>query len=605
MTSAHQTATTLDIPGMGFVNQVLSARATSNTDPALWDLHVNDVTPTQGNYQVPVTHALVNAGRFSDFTYVPVSETWYVFEEPSGVWVGTTLSESGVMSRIAADVSDVSTYWADLHAATAKERDETLQGIEAESGQPCKATTPKGILTFVRNNATAEVFDTFKSLNAKYIKALNNMRIWKSMQSHSALMGVIQLAMSMPEVCARAEDFDADQWAINTAGGYLKIDNGVAHTTPSAREHRTTTRVKATYRADIDPLENDDVRSLLGAVDPQHLEFFQRVLGAAITGEHTPFATFLYGHGSNGKSLVLGVAQSLLGDVASALHSTVLHGSDETHPAAQYALKGLRLAYQEETDSGWVHMESLKRVVDSQTIAARPLYGAPTTFSPTHTLIVNTNEPLKYKGNSGAAERRRVEVVEFPYQYVTESAYESARREGHDMRTLKVMDAELKYRLLSNEESRDAFFTWMVQGALLNSVQPIRLAPRPSDTSQVTSDWSASNDPVVQFFDEYLKVGEDDDVMVLTDLFTAFKQYCDRYQYKQLNVETFRERLIKVMSTKGVTSRRCVTSRTYQRKSHTDVYVPFSHEDFYLDTTSKRNAETKRLSWVTGIRCAE
>jgi putative DNA primase/helicase len=104
---------------------------------------------------------------------------------------------------------------------------------------------------------------------------------------------------------------------------------------------------------------------------------------------------FMHGCGANGKSTFMEVLAWVLGDYAAAIATETLMTTKRDPSAASpdlMRLKGARLAFCNETGEGR-HLDStaVKQMTGFDTLTARPLYGAPVQFAPSHKLVMTGN----------------------------------------------------------------------------------------------------------------------------------------------------------------------------------------------------------------------
>lgn len=119
---------------------------------------------------------------------------------------------------------------------------------------------------------------------------------------------------------------------------------------------------------------------------------------------------FLYGFGANGKSTFMELIAWMLNDYAVRIPTELLmqHQRSPQGPSPDMvALKGARLAYCNEIGEGKQLSEAyVKDLTGGDTITARPLYGSPVSFSPTHNLVMTGNHKPRISDNSEGMWRR-------------------------------------------------------------------------------------------------------------------------------------------------------------------------------------------------------
>ena len=117
----------------------------------------------------------------------------------------------------------------------------------------------------------------------------------------------------------------------------------------------------------------------------------------------------LVGPGATGKSTLVRVLQSLMGDYArSVLSSSLFEGGlGEKGDYDLAMLPGVRLAVAQEAESRFrLHGPRLKQLTGGDIIAARPIYGEPITFVPKAKILIVSNREPEADVHDGALRRR-------------------------------------------------------------------------------------------------------------------------------------------------------------------------------------------------------
>jgi putative DNA primase/helicase len=200
-------------------------------------------------------------------------------------------------------------------------------------------------------------------------------------------------------------------WLLNTPGGVVDLHTGLLR--PALREDYCTKTAKVApggkcplWLKFLDDVTNGD-KSLQA--------FLQRVCGYVLTGdtrEHALF--FLYGTGSNGKSVFLFIISCLLGDYARvAPIETFTATRNENHPTDVAGLHGARLVTVTETEEGRRWAESkIKQMTGGDLIATRFMRQDFFVFAPQFKLIISGNHRPSLN-TVDEAMRRRIHLVPF------------------------------------------------------------------------------------------------------------------------------------------------------------------------------------------------
>jgi putative DNA primase/helicase len=152
--------------------------------------------------------------------------------------------------------------------------------------------------------------------------------------------------------------------------------------------------------------------------DTELISFLQRVVGYTLTGDVSEkVCFFLHGEGDNGKSVLLELLMTMLGDYACTIPAEVLMVDPHRNanaPSPEIAkLKDSRLVVASEAEADqFLAQAKLKRLTGRDTITARHNYGDPFEFQPQFKLWLATNHLPKVKGNDKATWNR---VIVLPF----------------------------------------------------------------------------------------------------------------------------------------------------------------------------------------------
>jgi len=265
-----------------------------------------------------------------------------------------------------------------------------------------------------RGEATRAVLDVLRGALAESLDKPQLRRDVQRCETAAGVAGVLELAGALEPFAATVADLDADPYLLNAANGTLDLR------TLTLRQHDPADRITKVARAAYDQratspdwdrflaqvLPDDDVRAYL-----------QRLAGLALLGkveEHV--FTIATGTGANGKGTAYGAILHALGDYAHVAESDLFMSAKASPNAAspaQFALRGKRFVVVSETERDHrLAMALMKNLTGGDPITARPLYGRPVTFSPSHTSLMVTNYLPKVAGDDPAA-WRRIRVVPF------------------------------------------------------------------------------------------------------------------------------------------------------------------------------------------------
>lgn len=126
--------------------------------------------------------------------------------------------------------------------------------------------------------------------------------------------------------------------------------------------------------------------------DPELREWALNVLSIAVTGYPDAALPILIGPTRRGKTQLVNLIMRVLGSYAHAADPRLLQ-SGEAHASIVYALKGRRLSFIDEgpREGRWAQ-ERLKQLTGGGELTGNAMRADPVTFTPTHTLVLTTND---------------------------------------------------------------------------------------------------------------------------------------------------------------------------------------------------------------------
>jgi putative DNA primase/helicase len=258
---------------------------------------------------------------------------------------------------------------------------------------------------------TMHVFDLARATCRRASAACANPRIAAAVASAKTVAAVERLAKADRRHAATADQWDADPWLLNTPGGTVDLRTG------KMRAHRPEdhlTKITPVAPGGACPLW----RAFLAKVtngDTELQAYLQRLAGYTLTGsirEHALF--FVYGTGSNGKTVLTNALAGLLGGYAAVADmQTFTATSGDRHPTDVAMLRGARLVTAQETEQARRWAESrIKAMTGGDPITARFMRQDYFTFNPTFKLLIAGNHrPGIQSVDEGI--RRRLHLIPF------------------------------------------------------------------------------------------------------------------------------------------------------------------------------------------------
>lgn len=229
--------------------------------------------------------------------------------------------------------------------------------------------------------------------------------------SRKTIAAIEALARSDPRVAAIPEQWDRDPWLLNTPTGVVELRTGALRP-PQPEDYMT--KVTAVGPGGECPIFKTFLERVTGG-DESLVEFIQRMCGYCLTGDTSEQALFfLFGHGANGKSVLLSTVLGLLGDYATtSAMETFTTANFDSHPTGLAALRGARLVTATETEEGrrWAETR-IKTLTGGDRISARFMRQDYFEFTPHFKLLIAGNHKPSLRSVDDAI-RRRFHLVPF------------------------------------------------------------------------------------------------------------------------------------------------------------------------------------------------
>ncbi|GEP59464.1 phage/plasmid primase, P4 family [Reyranella soli] len=237
--------------------------------------------------------------------------------------------------------------------------------------------------------------------------------------------------------------------------------------------------------------------------DKELQAYLQRVAGYCLTGsieEHAMF--FLYGSGSNGKTIFIITLAGILGDYAkTAPISTFMASKSEQHPTDLAGLQGARLVVANETDKGrrWDEAK-IKMITGGDAVSARFMRQDFFTFTPQFKLLISGNHKPRLSSVDDAM-RRRFHLVPF---------------------TVTIPEKERDTKLGEKLKAEWAgIFHWMIEGC--REWQRIGLKP-PAKVIAATANYFEEQDTIGRWMEDCC-VDDPNEQCARTALFKSWERW--------------------------------------------------------------------------------
>jgi putative DNA primase/helicase len=338
------------------------------------------------------------------------------------------------------------------------------------------------------------------------------------------------------------DDLDADPFLLNVKNGTLNLRTGELGAFD--RSHHITKMAPVEYS---DTAECPQWLTFLDRIfqgDQGLIRFVQKMAGICLTGSIEEQVFFiLYGKGANGKSTLLNVLESLLGEYAATVSpDLVLAGRSskdaERATPAKARIQGRRLLIATESEPNRRLAEDVvKQVTGGDRIAARVPYAkCEIQFKPVGKLLLATNhQPELASVDHGTL--RRVKLVPFSVQIP---------REEQD----KQLEQKLKREL-------PGILRWAVEGC--KAWQDEGLGDPPA-IKEATARYLDDQDVLAPFIDACCEL-DPEATVTNRDMRAAYARYCEAEQVEPKSDKALTT-LLKQRD--GVTTWRTNSDRGYQ-----------------------------------------
>lgn len=293
----------------------------------------------------------------------------------------------------------------------------------------------------------------------------------------------------------------------------IAFNNGVYDMTPTPggrvgfRHGKPEDYITFTTKVDFDPEKEHyqyacwtEIETFLRNVlpDPEIRDYFLKHLASClIGGNQAQKFHILTGSGSNGKSMLMNLVSTALGDYSCKVPISLLtQGRNKSSAAAPEVIrmKGRRFVTMQEPDEG-VALNSglMKEYASGEKISARDLYQgakAMIDFEVQAKMHLACNEKPKIQTTDGGTWRRLV-VINFVTKFVAHP------KEANEMK----IDESLQYKVVSQAWA-ECFLRYMVhlfeENDGLSNLQP------PAKIMEYTNEYQAENDSIARFLQDHL-----------------------------------------------------------------------------------------------------
>jgi putative DNA primase/helicase len=262
----------------------------------------------------------------------------------------------------------------------------------------------------IPQNEIAAIMD----VNPEEAKRLATWTIDKA-QKIQTVKAAIEFVKSDPSVAIKSRDLDSGSRTLQIENGVLNLATG--ELTDFSPSNLLTRATRASYIANGEAPTWARFLNDVTDADSDFQGYLQRAVGYSLSSECTEQVFFfLFGLGSNGKSVFLNVLRELAGSHCTTAQATSFMLHSKTGGGASpdiAALNNRRVVCVAEIPIGQRLDEAMiKSLTGGEEMSARPLYGAPFTFTPRFKLWFAGNHKPTIKGSDHGI-WRRVQLIPF------------------------------------------------------------------------------------------------------------------------------------------------------------------------------------------------
>lgn len=320
---------------------------------------------------------------------------------------------------------------------------------------------------------------------------------------------LVKLAAKLPGIAVTGNDWDTQPWLFGVENGVIDLKTG------THRAGEPGDRITKVAPVRYDPKAKcprwDRFLKEIFADHVEHADYFQRVMGYALTGVTTEQVFWvLWGNGANGKSTLMEVLmRGVFGDAYSwTMPFPSIGWSNAMSEYQKASLVGQRLiAANEVSRRGELNEELIKSLTGDDTVNARHPYGRPFQFVPVAKFFLRVNDKPVIRDQSHGM-WRRVKLVPFTQTFQP--------------------DRTLAGTLMAEASG---ILSWAVRGCVEWHRDGLR---HPDSVEEATKEYQAESDPISDFIVEKCVTAPNAKVGA-KPLFEAYQEWCAEHQVEDVD----------------------------------------------------------------------
>ena len=331
--------------------------------------------------------------------------------------------------------------------------------------------------------------------------------------TNAAVTAGLELAASMEPIATRADAWDPDPYLLGCNNGVVDLRTG------ELRDGLPEDMISRSTLIDFDPDATcprwDRFLREVFADDQELVGWFELLIGSTLIGRSKELLAIWHGRGNNGKSVAIKSLRRAFGEYAvDVAVETIVNARRRAGEATPdlMVLRGARIAFAVEPDkAARLRGGTLKRLVSIDQMTGRGLYGAPSSWEPTHSLVLATNH-LPAADDATDAFWRRIALVPWIVRFAKPGEEDGAMPEDPDLARTLVGEAP-------------GILAWAIRGAVALAAGR-SLWPFPAAVQVKTQAYRADEDKLGAFVAARVAF-EKGASASLSELHAAYLSWCE------------------------------------------------------------------------------
>ena len=403
-------------------------------------------------------------------------------------------------------------------------------------------------------------------------------KLYNRLRSSKGVASVDELLQNRECFVTRQDNYDKDDWLINTKDCVYKLDDDENPVHDHDKKYLCTKIMDLEINSENAQKPPVIWLKFLNDISngrQDWIDYLQKVLGYCLTGDTSEQKIFFfYGDGANGKSTLCNVVRDIFGNYAKSVRPTIIANNNKNDNVDQAnselaSLPNIRLALAEEGSQGVSLDEAtVKQITGGTEISTRKLYADTFQFKPKFKLIMCTNHKPRISGNDYGIWRR---VILIPFD--------------------RIFKEEEKDKTLADKLKKEypQILNWIING--FYAWQSDGLDDKPKCVQDAISEYKDDENPLSDFAAICLKLDTEKEVKS-GDLWKAYDLFCADEQIRNSISQTTFGKIIRAMP--GVKKIRKRDGIYYTGLTFTDRAIelmnPFDNKNY----TVYRNESLKK-----------